>query len=113
MSNINISDSAKNHFKKSLADVPDAIGIRLGLKKAGCSGYAYYIDLAKDIKDNEIKMEVNGITLYVDEQYIDNHLSGTTIDYQQEGVNSFLKFKNPNVENECGCGESVHFKEKE
>lgn len=110
---INISESAKKHFVNALESDPLAKGIRLGLKKSGCSGYAYFVDIASECNDNETELEVNGLTLFVDNQYIDNKLSGTLIDYEQDGINSFLKFKNPNVENECGCGESVHFKEED
>lgn len=83
-----------------------ARGIRLAVKESGCSGYMYVLDYVHDAQDNDATISFgDDVTLYVDKDSL-KVINGTEIDYVTEGVNSFFKFRNPNVTGECGCGES-------
>ena len=109
-STINLTDSAKEHVLKVLAKDENGIGLRLGVKTTGCSGYQYVIGTAKEINDDDQQLESNGVKIIVDEQSLP-YLAGTELDFSREGLNSGFKFKNPNVEESCGCGESFSLKE--
>ena len=108
---INLTDSAKQHIEKVLAKDTDGIGLRLGVKTTGCSGYQYVIETAKAINAEDKTIESNGIKVIVDEESL-RYLAGTELDFVREGLNSGFKFRNPNVEESCGCGESFSLKEE-
>lgn len=106
---ISMTDSAAHYFEKKLAEQPDKI-IRLGTKLSGCTGYAYVLDFADGAGDNDAIVQVsNNLTIAVDKEALDV-LRNTEIDYVKEGVNGIVKFNNPNVVDECGCGESFSVK---
>ena len=86
-------------------------GIRISLKDSGCSGYAYNLDYVKDEDPNDYHGNFSGVDVYIKDTSL-IFLKGTELDFIQEGVNHNLVFKNPNVENECGCGESFTFSNK-
>ncbi len=109
---INLTDSAKQHVEKVLAKETNGIGLRLAVKTTGCSGYQYVIETAKTINDEDKTIESNGIRIIVDEQSLP-YLAGTELDFVREGLNSGFKFRNPNVDETCGCGESFSLKEEE
>ncbi len=102
---ITLTDSASIHFKKLLQDKVGVLGLRLGVKTAGCSGLSYTLDFATDIQEGDQQFESKGITVVVDASSF-TVLEGTEIDWVQQGLNQYLKFNNPNVKGECGCGES-------
>lgn len=79
--------------------------LRLGVRKTGCSGWAYTVDLALEVLDTDEVFEDQGITVVVDKTHL-QLLDGTEIDFVSEGLNRSFRFRNPNVTNECGCGES-------
>jgi iron-sulfur cluster assembly protein len=108
---INLTDSAKEHVLKVLAKDENGIGLRLGVKTTGCSGYQYVIETAKELNDEDKEIESNGVKIIVDEQSL-RYLAGTELDFTREGLNSGFKFRNPNVEESCGCGESFSLKEE-
>ena len=91
-----------------MADVADARGLRLGLARSGCSGFAYQMDIATAVAADDHVFTSNGVDVIVDAASL-AMLDGTELDYVREGLNELFKFKNPNVKNECGCGESVGF----
>lgn len=107
---ITLTDSAVTHLKKTLEQEGSAIGIRLGVKNSGCSGLSYTMDFAREKEMNDKQFEIGGVKLLVDEQSFEV-LKGTQLDYVMEGLNGYLKFRNPNATNECGCGESFQVKE--
>ncbi|MEM7026758.1 MAG: iron-sulfur cluster assembly accessory protein [Pseudomonadota bacterium] len=109
-STINLTDSAAEHIKNVLAKNQNGVGLRLGVKPTGCSGYQYIIDTATDITDKDETIESKGIKVIIDKKSLD-YFNGTTLDFCREGLNSGFKFQNPNVEDSCGCGESVSFKQ--
>jgi len=79
--------------------------VRFGVRKMGCSGFAYTIDVANEIREGDIVNEVDGIKLVVDPKSLPL-VEGTQIDFAREGLNATFVFRNPNVTGECGCGES-------
>lgn len=109
---IQLTESAAEHVKQVLAREADGIGLRVGVKPTGCSGYQYVIETAKTVNEVDQTIESNGIKVIVDENSLP-YLAGTVLDFTREGLNSGFKFRNPNVEDSCGCGESFSFKEDE
>lgn len=102
---INVTDNALKHFTKSLADMPEHL-IRLNVKKSGCSGYAYVLDFVSQAEtDDQLINLSEQVRLAVSPAAIEL-ANGTEIDYVVEGINGMIKFNNPNVKAECGCGES-------
>ena len=105
---ITLTDSAARHVKALMADVADAQGLRLGLARSGCSGFAYQMDIATTVAADDHVFSTNGVDVIVDAASL-AMLDGTELDYVREGLNELFRFNNPNVKNECGCGESVGF----
>lgn len=81
------------------------VGLRLGVKKTGCSGWAYVVELAEDARPDDIAFEDRGIKILVPTESL-AFLDGSEVDFSMEGLGHSFKFKNPNVTDECGCGES-------
>jgi iron-sulfur cluster assembly protein len=108
---INLTESAKKHIESVLAKDTDGIGLRVGVKTTGCSGYQYVIETAKAINEEDRIIESNDIKIVIDEQSL-RYLAGTELDFVREGLNAGFKFNNPNVEESCGCGESFSLKEE-
>ena len=102
---LNFSDSAIEHFSKVLEERGKGIGIRLGIKEAGCSGYEYTFDFVDDIIDDFITYEREDFKIFIDANSF-SFLKGTMVDYVDEGLNQGIKFINPNAKAVCGCGES-------
>lgn len=104
---ITLTDSAVKHLQKTLQKKVEALGIRFGVKNAGCSGMAYVLDFALETKPNDHIFETAGIKVVVDPVSLE-YVQGTEIDCVEEGLNAALKFNNPNVKSACGCGESFN-----
>ena len=102
---LNFSDSAINHFLSSLKNRGEGIGIKIGVKKAGCSGYEYFFDYIDSFEDDGVVFEKKGCKIFVDNSSLD-FLKGSLVDYQNDGLNQGIKFINPNAKAVCGCGES-------
>ena len=81
------------------------VGLRLGVKKTGCSGYAYVVNYADEVGKGDVVFEVAGVRVIVDADSL-RFVDGTEIDFVREGLNEAFRFRNPNVRGECGCGES-------
>jgi iron-sulfur cluster assembly protein len=108
---IHLTDSAARHVRRILEQHEDSIGLRLGIRSSGCSGFAYVVDYAREVGADDTVFDSNGIRVLVDRASLP-HLDGMTIDYARNGLlNETLVFNNPNVESSCGCGESVAFRE--
>ena len=105
---ITLTESAAHHVKGLMAGIADARGLRLGLTRSGCSGFAYAMDIATSVGATDHVFESNGVDIIVDTESL-AMLDGTELDYVREGLNELFKFNNPNVKNACGCGESIGF----
>lgn len=104
---ITLTDSAVKHFEKKVASQPGSI-IRLSTKVSGCTGYAYVLDLADaPAGDDEIINASDKLTVAVAQDAV-KFVRNTEIDYVREGINGVIKYNNPNVVDECGCGESFN-----
>jgi len=102
---IQITTAARQRMQNFLAANPQAAGVRFGVRKTGCSGYAYVVDLADSIAANDRVIEQDGLTIVVDDKSLPL-VDGTEIDFARQGLNSSFVFRNPNSTGECGCGES-------
>lgn len=102
---ITLTESAANRVASHLEKRGHGIGLRLGIKRTGCSGWAYVIDYADEQGENDVVFEDHGVRVVVDRDHL-SYLDGTELDYAREGINEAFKFRNPNVRDECGCGES-------
>ncbi len=102
---ITMTESAAKHIQKQVEKSGNGIGLRVGVKKSGCSGFAYTFEVAQSVLGTDKVFENFGAKVLVDEQNM-QYLEGTQIDYVKEGFAQVFKFNNPNVKNQCGCGES-------
>lgn len=102
---ITLTAAASAHLKKQLTKRGSGIGMRFGVKKSGCSGYAYTVDLIDEITSNDRVFAFEELVVAVDVKSYP-FLRGTEIDYVKEGINAHFKFNNPNEKASCGCGES-------
>jgi iron-sulfur cluster assembly protein len=100
-----LSDAAAERVRRFVEGTKGAIGMRLGVKKTGCSGMAYVVDLARDVGKGDSVFETNGVKVIVDEKSWP-YVKGTRIDFSSDGLNESFYYDNPNVKALCGCGES-------
>jgi len=110
-STITLTDRAANHVRNFLAKQGEGIGLRVGVKPTGCSGYQYIIEAAESINEHDKAFETNGVKVIVDEQSL-KYLAGIELDFVRNGLNEGFKFNNPNVQETCGCGESFNVTEE-
>jgi len=103
--NIQLTPAARTRMQQFLGTHPAAAGVRFGVRKTGCSGYAYVVDIADRVAANDQVIEQDGVKLVIDESSL-AFVDGTEIDFARQGLNSAFVFRNPNVTGECGCGES-------
>ena len=102
---IHLTDSAVARVRQFLDSDPSAQAMRFGVKRMGCSGYAYTVDLTDSIAANDRVFEQDGVRVVVDPESL-AIVDGTEIDFGKQGLNAAFVFRNPNVTGECGCGES-------
>lgn len=102
---IQLTDKAAVQIRQQLAKRGKGIGLRLGVKQAGCSGYAYVIDFADEIEPRDVVFECQGIKVVVQRDHLD-YLEEVEVDYRREGLNEAFQFHNPKAKGTCGCGES-------
>ena len=102
---ITLTEKAAQHVLGFLAKRGKGVGLRIGVKTSGCSGMAYKLEFADAKEDSDLVFESNGVTVLVDPASLP-YIDGMELDFAREGLNEGFKFNNPNVKNECGCGES-------
>lgn len=102
---ISLTESAADQVRSHIRKRGRGIGLRLGVKKTGCSGLAYVLDYADEVGSEDVVFEDHGIKVVVNRSNLDV-LDGTELDFAREGLSEAFKFRNPNVREECGCGES-------
>jgi iron-sulfur cluster assembly protein len=106
---IQLTESAAKQIQAQLAKRGRGLGLRVGVKKVGCSGFAYTYDYADEVRSEDRTFESHGIKVVVDAKSLDV-LNGSTLDFVREGLKQAFKFSNPNVDSTCGCGESFSVK---
>ncbi|MBB3227208.1 iron-sulfur cluster assembly protein [Luteibacter sp. Sphag1AF] len=102
---IQITPAANDRMRGFLAASPEAAGVRFGVKRTGCSGFGYVVDLASAVAEGDAVLDIDGIRVIVDPKSLPL-VDGTLIDFQKQGLNAAFVFHNPNATGECGCGES-------
>ncbi|HEX5056906.1 MAG TPA: iron-sulfur cluster assembly protein IscA [Gammaproteobacteria bacterium] len=104
---ITLTEAAARQVRKSLEQRGKGAGLRLGVRTSGCSGLAYIIEYADQIDPADHVFENHGVKVVVNPKSL-VYLDGTQLDFVREGLNEGFKFNNPNVKDECGCGESFN-----
>ena len=104
---ISLTPAAAERVRTFMANRGKGIGLRLGVKQTGCSGYAYVVSYADEIGARDVVFEVSDVKVVVDAESL-RYVDGTEIDFVRQGLNEAFKFRNPNVKGECGCGESFN-----
>ena len=102
---ITLTENAAKHVQNFIAKRGKGVGLRIGVRTSGCSGMAYKLEFADEVVGDDIQFSSHGVTLLVDPKSL-TYIDGMELDYTREGLNEGFKFNNPNVKNQCGCGES-------
>lgn len=108
---INLTSKAAQHIKGVLSKHSPSALMRIAIKPTGCSGYKYDFEATSSIVAKDSVFESGGVKLVIDSDSL-KYLSGCELDFVREGINTGLKFSNPNVQETCGCGESFSLREK-
>jgi iron-sulfur cluster assembly protein len=102
---ISLTAAAADRIQKFIATRGQGVGLKLGVRKTGCSGFAYVVDYADEAAPQDLVFEDRGVKVYVDPESL-ALIDGTTVDFVKQGLNEAFRFQNPNIKGECGCGES-------
>lgn len=102
---ISLTEPAAERVRSYLNNRGSGIGLRIGVKKTGCNGFAYVVNYADAVNDDDSVFEDGGVTVVVDQESL-ALIDGTEVDFVKEGLNEAFRFRNPNISGECGCGES-------
>jgi iron-sulfur cluster assembly protein len=106
---IELTASAARRITDMMSQQDSSVGLRLGTRKSGCSGYAYVIELTDSVGESDVSFESGGVRIIVDRDSLP-FLAGTTLDFVKTDMfNENFVFDNPNVQDACGCGESINF----
>jgi iron-sulfur cluster assembly protein len=108
---VQLTENAAKRIRQQLKERGRGVGLRLGVKQAGCSGYAYTLDYADEARPEDEVFEINGATVVVSKAQM-AMLEGITVDYRREGLSEAFRFDNPNAQAMCGCGESFYLEKK-
>ncbi len=104
---VTLTQAAASRVSTFLEKRGKGAGLRLGVRTTGCSGMAYVLEFVDEIGDADLVFEEHGVKIIVDPKSM-VYIDGTELDYTREGLNEGFKFNNPNVKDECGCGESFN-----
>lgn len=102
---LTVTEAAADRIKYQLAQRGSGLGLRVGVRKSGCSGYMYTMDYADEVGAEDDVFEGFGAKVVVERRHMDV-LAGTVVDFRSEGLNRMFRFDNPHAKNACGCGES-------
>ena len=104
--NVSLTETAAKRVETMLAKRGQGVGLRIGTRKAGCSGFLYEVDYADEIRDDDLVFESHGVKVIVDKESLP-YIDGTELDYvKTNALHEGFEFNNPNVKDMCGCGES-------
>ena len=104
---ITLTETAAKRVQSYMTKRGKGVGLRVGVRTSGCSGMAYKLEFADALNPDDLEFESHGVKVIVDPKSLP-YLHGTELDYTREGLNEGFKFRNPNVKDECGCGESFN-----
>ncbi len=104
---VTLTERAARHVANFIAKRGKGFGVRIGVKTSGCSGMSYKLEFADDAAAGDLVFESHGVRVLVDPKSLP-YIDGTELDYAREGLNEGFKFNNPNVKDQCGCGESFN-----
>ena len=104
---VTLTEKAASHVQNSLRKRGKGLALRLGVRTSGCSGLAYRLEYADSLNPEDVQFESHGVKVVVDRKSL-AFLDGTELDFEKQGLNEGFKFNNPNVKDECGCGESFN-----
>ena len=104
---ITLTDAAADRTKSFLQQRGKGLGLRLAVRTSGCSGMAYVLEFIDELDEGDVVFEDHGVKVVVDPKSM-VYIDGTELDFAKEGLNEGFKFNNPNVKDECGCGESFN-----
>lgn len=102
---ISMTAAAAERVSNFLQNRGKGLGLRVGVKTTGCSGLAYVLEFVDELNDDDQVFDDHGLKLIVDGKSL-VYIDGTQLDFVKEGLNEGFQFNNPNVNGECGCGES-------
>ncbi len=103
---VQLTQSAARHVRTMLDKRGHGVGLRISTKKSGCTGFAYVVDYADQVEDDDAVFETEGVKVVVDNRSL-QQIDGMEIDFVRENLlNQGFEFRNPNVKDMCGCGES-------
>jgi iron-sulfur cluster assembly protein len=101
-----VTGRAADEIRAVMATKPEAVALKIGLKKGGCAGMEYTLDWADEVGKYDEVVETNGVKLLIDPMAV-MYMFGTEMDYQVDKFSAQFVFNNPNQTSACGCGESV------
>lgn len=102
---ISLTEKAALKVKVQLMNRDRGYGIRIGVRTTGCSGLGYILEYVDSVNNDDLVFNSHGVNIYVDPKSL-AYLDGMVMDWKREGLNEGFDFQNPNVKDECGCGES-------
>jgi iron-sulfur cluster assembly protein len=102
---VNLTENAAEHVASFLESRGKGLGIRLAVKTTGCSGLMYVLEPVDEVQPEDLHFTSQGVDVFVDPKSL-VYVDGTEMDYVKQGLNEGFEFRNPNVQGECGCGES-------
>ena len=102
---VTMTDAAADRVRTFLANRGKGLGLRLGVRTTGCSGLAYVLEFVDELQEGDEVFDYGELKVIIDGKSL-VYLDGTQLDFVKEGLNEGFQFNNPNVKDECGCGES-------
>jgi len=106
-----LTEKAALQIQRQIEKRGKGVALRVGVKKVGCTGLAHTFALIDEVGSNDHSFESNGARIVVDAESLE-YLDGSRVDFVTDGLKQSFKFDNPNVDSQCGCGESFNVKKK-
>jgi iron-sulfur cluster assembly protein len=104
---ISLTPAAADRIRKFISARGAGLGLKLGVRRTGCSGFAYVVNYADQAAPQDVVFEDHGVKVFVDPESLPL-IDGTTVDFVKQGLSESFRFLNPNTRGECGCGESFN-----
>ena len=104
---ITVTEKAARHVANYLTKRGKGVGVRFGVRTSGCSGMAYKLEFVDEVNAEDHVFESHGVKVLVDPKSLP-YIDGTELDFVREGLKEGFKFNNPNIKDQCGCGESFN-----